>query len=440
MVMLTPSQRQALDEIIAAHAAGRPTHLLTGYAGSGKTTLMQAVARHFMAEKKVVVITAPTHKATAVLRSKVDRDVDCRTIQSLLSLQPSSQGTTTTLVRSKRPQTIADGIVIVDECSMLSAELMNWIRDLLRYCFVLFVGDPAQLPPVGEAASPSFSVPSRSHLETVVRQAAGNPILEAATIIRHSQGGDADWSWVRDARQEQMGLFLPKDVESWVRKAFLSDAFAEDNDWCRYLCWTNARVHQINRMVRLWRYGGETPTPFMPGERVVSRAPFSVQQEEGGPRQAIATNEEVLVMDIKPGRLSYKFELCKDVPAWVADLASWEVTLLTMAGEEITGHIVQNQKDLEAVDRRLVQEAKQQHRRWSHRFAFHNALLQLQAIYAMTVHTAQGSTFKNVFVDLGDIGRRARQNPLETQQLCYVAVTRATDMVFLVNTAGLSAR
>lgn len=52
MVMLTPSQRQALDEIIAAHAAGLPTHLLTGYAGSGKTTLMQAVARHFMSEKK----------------------------------------------------------------------------------------------------------------------------------------------------------------------------------------------------------------------------------------------------------------------------------------------------------------------------------------------------------------------------------------------------
>lgn len=436
MVTLTLSQKTALDEIIKAHAEGRPTHLLTGYAGSGKTTLMQEVARHFLRLKVVTVITAPTHKATAVLRAKVDKDVECRTIQSHLGLQPSTQGGQTTLVRAKRPQTIPDGVVIVDECSMISRELMGWIRDLLKYCFVLFVGDPAQLPPVGEEASPSFSVPSRSHLETVVRQAAGNPILAAATVIRQSQGGSVDWSWVQDARQDSSGLFIPKDVESWVRRAFTSDAFDADNDSFRYLCWTNHRVHQVNQMVRRWRYGEHIEMPFMPGERAVARAPFSRQNEDKN-RQQIATNEEVLVMDIQASHLSYRFEVCGSVAAWSTNIPSWELTVLTMSGEEITAHLVQDIRQLQAVERRLVQEAKQERKRWQHRFAFQSALLNLQAIYAMTVHTSQGSTFRNVFVDLGDIRRRAGGNPLETQQLCYVALTRATDMVFLVN-VGMS--
>ncbi|EHH69643.1 ATP-dependent DNA helicase [Gluconobacter morbifer] len=432
MVTLTPSQKTALDEIIKAHADGRPTHLLTGYAGSGKTTLMREVARHFADRKVVTVITAPTHKATAVLRSKVGTDVECRTIQSHLGLQPSSQGGRTTLVRAKRPQTIPDGVVIVDECSMVSRGLMQWIRDLLRYCFVLFVGDPAQLPPVGEEASPSFSIASTSHLETIVRQAAGNPVLDAATHIRESQGQEPDWSWVRDARKDRSGIFLPKDVEGWLRKAFLSEDFATDNDSFRYLCWTNERVERINRMVRLWRYKDDAEKPFTPGERAVARAPFSRMDEEKN-RQQIATNEEVLVMDIRPSRFQHRFEAVGSVAAWTADLPSWELTVLSLDGEEIMAHLPQDPRTLQAVDRRLVQEAKQEHKRWKHRFAFQNALLNLQPIYAMTIHTSQGSTFRNVFVDLGDIRRRARTNLLETQQLCYVALTRATDMVFLVN-------
>ena len=53
---------------------------------------------------------------------------------------------------------------------------------------MIFVGDPAQLPPVGEVASETFAVENRSHLTTIVRQAAGNPILAAAGIILRQSG------------------------------------------------------------------------------------------------------------------------------------------------------------------------------------------------------------------------------------------------------------
>ena len=86
------------------------------------------------------------------------------------------------------------------------------------------MGDPAQLPPVGEVASETFAIENRSHLTTIVRQAAGNPILAAAGIIRASQGGGADLSWcVSSSNEEKHGIFLPAEAaQRWMKKAFTS--------------------------------------------------------------------------------------------------------------------------------------------------------------------------------------------------------------------------
>ena len=54
-----------------------------------------------------------------------------------------------------------------------------------------------------------------------------------------------------------------------------------------------------------------------------------------------------------------------------------------------------------------------------------------QAVYARKVHTAQGETHKHTFLDVPDIRQRARDNPLETQQLCYVGATRPTTSLIL---------
>jgi len=448
MIALNEAQKAALKEIRAAQSSGKPTHLLTGYAGSGKTTLMHAVARAFQERGNEVVVSAPTHKATAVLRSKVDPSITCRTIHSLLSLQPSPNGAQTVLVRSKRPQPISCDVVIIDECSMISIELMRWIRELIPHCFVLFVGDPAQLPPVNEIASPSFSITSRSHLDTIVRQAAGNPILEAAGLIRRSQNKFADWSWIIEAKRGSAGVFIPKDPLNWMKKAFLSPEFEQNNDTFRFLCWRNKTVQEVNQMVRQWRYGEDADlSPFRPGESVITRAPiFQASESDHGvmePRIVFTTNEEISVVNIEQSRLRYDFPATDEIEAWATDLPTWKITLRGKTPEnnetEVTAHMVSDDAALRATDGRLLRETKADGARWKHRFGFNNALLNLTAIYAMTVHTSQGSTFKNAFVDIGDIRCRERDCLLESQQLSYVALTRATDMVFLVN-AGAAAR
>ena len=95
-------------------------------------------------------------------------------------------------------------------------------------CGILWqIRDPARLPPIGEVESKTFSTTNRSHLTTIVRQAAGNPILEAAGIIRCSQGGRSDWSWLRQsALASGHGVFLPGEAaHRWMRKAFTSEEF-----------------------------------------------------------------------------------------------------------------------------------------------------------------------------------------------------------------------
>ena len=223
------------DQTIALAAINKARHpgdrcLLTGFAGSGKTTLMQRFAQDLRKQGLQVVLTAPTHKAVAVLAKKIAaakiEGVPCRTIHSLLSLKPKVYGDRMLFERDKRAEAVTADVVVVDECSMVDESLYAHIRRHLPMAFVLFVGDPAQLPPVGEVASRTFDTKARFHLSTIVRQGAGNPILDAAQAIRESQGGPADWSWAKSATVPPLGVYLPRSsLDAWMKKAFTSPEF-----------------------------------------------------------------------------------------------------------------------------------------------------------------------------------------------------------------------
>ncbi len=430
MITLTPDQQRALVEIQAVTAAGE-RHLLTGYAGSGKTTLMQAYARAAQDRRQRIILTAPTHKAVAVLLRKLREagisDVPCRTIHSLLSLSPKVQGDRQVFSRKKNADPVTEDIVVIDECSMVSADLMVFIKRHLQQSFVLFVGDPAQLPPVGEVASQTFDTKSRSHLETIIRQAEGHPILDAAQTIRLSQGKAMDWSWCKSKSTPPYGIFRPSDAEMWMRKAFTSDEFAADPDSHRYLCWTNKKVADVNRKVRQWRYGDNIPTPFVAGERALFRGPVVIDNSI-----LVNTNEEADVLSIDRDVFQMHFSTRDCVDGWTAELPAWRVEVRKTDGTKLSVHMAADDGALNKALDRLTDEAGDCKTRWGDRHALQNALAKLQSIYALTVHTSQGSTFKNAFIDVPDIRRRVESNTLEAQQLFYVAATRPTHALMLI--------
>lgn len=429
-ILLNRDQFDARAEILAAREAGA-FHLLTGYAGSGKTTLTQDLARHWDSAGVDVVLTAPTHKAVSVLSRKLRLTglmTPCVTIHSLLSLTPKPHGDRLVFERKKKADPVQADVVVIDECSMISADLMRHIRRHLPVSFVVFVGDPAQLPPVGEELSQTFGTKRKSHLSSIVRQAAENPILNAADIIRGSQGKEMDWSWMKSAKAPPLGVYNPCDPDEWMRKAFTSSDFAQDPDTFRYLCWTNEQVHRVNQRVRRWIYG-ETDTPFVANEAALFRSPVFA---EDGKTPLISTNEEATVLNIERGMFSHPIPPRAELAGWKAQVPVWKIQVMKEDGQVVKVETPRDVKAYNAVLARIADEAGETRDRWGDHHAFKQRLASIQNVYAMTVHTSQGSTFRNVFTDVADIRRRAASNVLETQQLLYVAVTRPTDALVLV--------
>jgi len=113
---------------------------LFGYAGVGKTTLARHIAEGAQGE---AVFAAFTGKAALVLRSK--GCVGASTIHALIyRASEGAEGAPTFTLNHDGPASKA-GLIVIDECSMVDAELG---RDLLSFGKpILVLGDPAQLPP-----------------------------------------------------------------------------------------------------------------------------------------------------------------------------------------------------------------------------------------------------------------------------------------------------
>jgi len=442
-VTLNDGQAIALAEILASYEGYKRRHLLTGYAGTGKTTLMQAVVKALKAKRVKVVVTAPTHKAVQVLAKKLDEagisSVKAMTIHALLGLKPTAgDSEKSVLKRSGRSQAGEYDAVIIDECSMIGSDLHAFLDNDLHRQWVLFVGDPAQLPPVGEVAAPCFAIENRSNLAQIVRQAEGNPILQAATALRQQQGSAVDWSWCRPAEAPPHGVYLAgDDANEWMRDAFTSDEFRANNDAFRFIAYTNARVHEVNQQVRRWIYG-DTQTPFVPGERVICRKPVMLPHANTA---AFTTNEEAVVASITRGVVSYRFDQHEAeagkqaVPAFVFDMPVWKVGLHHGTHSEVVCDLPINPQDAIGLDRRLVSEAKVNRSRWFERFTWLESIADLRSVYAMTCHSSQGSTFDNVFLDVRDCSKIEMFRPMEMQQLLYVAVTRPRFALVLIGGA-----
>jgi ATP-dependent exoDNAse (exonuclease V) alpha subunit len=281
-ITLTPSQQSALDQINEWRRDERSTQTacLTGNAGTGKTTLMRLVVEAATKAGVHSAVTAPTHKALGVLRDKLkDVPVTFLTIQSLLGYRMSEQDDGTLHgTFGMGTENIRDyPFVVVDECSMLDRDLLSFLGQVCpNYTKVLFVGDPAQLPPVSEEGdeaglSPVFEiVGTQFRLNEVVRQAADNPIIRIATGIRAVQG-----SLARCSAGDIASLAANSDGRAGMMRHHFESivaAVAEEiraGVDARVLCYTNKRVLAYNEAIHAALHGVHTGSRFAKNERVI---------------------------------------------------------------------------------------------------------------------------------------------------------------------------
>jgi exodeoxyribonuclease V len=149
---------------------------LFGYAGTGKTTLAKHVAEGVDGK---VVFAAFTGKAALVMRRKGCSGAS--TIHSLIYKPPETNEETPTFELWDNAPASKARLIVIDECSMVDAELG---RDLLSFGTPLLVlGDPAQLPPIQGAGFFTAGEPD-AMLTEVHRQARNDPIVRLSMEVR----------------------------------------------------------------------------------------------------------------------------------------------------------------------------------------------------------------------------------------------------------------
>lgn len=176
----SPQQDAALKAVGEWLKRGdRQIFRLFGYAGSGKTTLARTLAEDSDGE---TVFGAFTGKAALVMRAKGCKGA--RTIHSLIYRARDTDTEEPSFELNEESPAAKANLIIIDECSMVDAELG---RDLLSFGKkVLVLGDPAQLPPVKGGGYFTEAEPDVM-LTEVHRQAADNPIIQLSMLIR--EGG-----------------------------------------------------------------------------------------------------------------------------------------------------------------------------------------------------------------------------------------------------------
>src|SRR3954447_24113688 len=179
MSLFTPHQDAALKAIATWWKRERrqsPIFRLFGYAGTGKTTLAKHIAEGIDGK---VLFAAFTGKAACVMRAKGCHDAS--TIHRLIyKPQEQNEADPTFELWSKAPASNAK-LIIIDECSMVDAELA---RDLMSFNVPLLVlGDPAQLPPI-QGGGFFTDVKPDAMLTEVHRQAQDDPIVRLSMDIR----------------------------------------------------------------------------------------------------------------------------------------------------------------------------------------------------------------------------------------------------------------
>ena len=192
---LTRDQSQSIEKfnLWMEKSADSEPFLLSGFAGSGKTFLAMKFLKLVEAKKLCWTVAAPTHKAVGVLRKALEEEGlkptwYPSTIHRLLRLKLKRKGDLEICEETDQTDNSLDdlALVVIDESSMIDTKLLEIVLKCasLSKTRLVFVGDPAQLPPVGEVQSSVFSMNRviSAHLTEVVRHQG--PILKLASSIR----------------------------------------------------------------------------------------------------------------------------------------------------------------------------------------------------------------------------------------------------------------
>lgn len=379
---------------------------LTGYSGTGKSTMVETVIERLPSIMKTlqllnpklptleIRLTATTNKAAENFAQITGMDVS--TIHSFLGLRVETDyrtGTTTLIPKSTTKK--SHYLLFIDEYSYIDSLLLDYIFKLTEKCKIVFIGDPAQLTPVKSKGCPVAEAKfTEAKLTQVVRQAEGNPIIDLSTKFRNTVNTGEFFAFVPDG---QSVIHLPREkFNDAVEKEFTRPDWRNNDS--KILGWTNKCAIGFNNHVRQLVSG--TPE-FQVNDYAICNKFLSVG------KSSFKTDQLVCITKIsdpthRHGVAGREYTLDHSAPVFVPDslVAKTKFISSSRAAGEFS-------------------RAEEAENKWG----------DLRAASACTVNKSQGSTYDRVFIDLDDISRCNSGDQIA--RMLYVGVSRARHQVFL---------
>lgn len=468
---LTAQQKLAFDSIL--NFIQDPTssmYLLQGYAGTGKSfvisRLVEYILYHGVRPKSTglvldndvlhVCMSAPTNKAVKVLYGMSEfthPELSFSTIHSLLGLRPKIDiDGNQIFVQNTQIKTLpieSVDLLILDEVSMLQDELFELLLDYVEKGLkVLFVGDPAQIPPVNKLDCKPFLPDTqelyeieKSELTSIVRQAESNPIIGLTLKVRQALLRPIVLPVKTSSFDEESGegaYFFDfknnrKPIYRLMRHYYKSANFAADSDFVKILAWTNKTVNFFNTAIRTMLYGKESPD-LVVGEKLIANAPILESSEDSPiPRTLFSTNDEFTVVDLEEEtqqifRADFKVYIATCSMEVAGEQIKHEIRIIHEDSYRTYATMLESLSELAKAEGRGTYQAA---KRWKDFYAFKEFFADVSYAYALTVHKSQGSTFSNVFVIDPDIDQNRKIE--ERNRIKYVAYSRASHALMILN-------
>lgn len=434
-------QREALQELcrFAIDTRQSKAFVLNGFAGTGKTSLMAALIKATATFRIKTVTLAPTGRAAKVAStfSGAPASTIHRRIYRPVDTGPSNEGWLLAPNRS------TDTIFIVDEASMItdSHDSRSLLLHLIRYvysapgCSIVFVGDIAQLPPVGHTESPAMErrrlcelglFPIYFSLSKPMRQGTASGILWNATLVRKTL-------FSSPAACFRM-IATPFDDVITVRPNEMADTLSES--WGEVgmeetivITRSNKRANRINAEIRARVLGAEEP--ICRGERLLVSKNDYYWCPKNQRKGFLANGESAKVL--------WAGGMEKAYGRWFVDVElEFTDTREPMGAKIMLRSLMADGPAIpkEEQDRFFTTVASHYEGEYSEKVKateedpFYNAL-QVKYAYCVTCHKAQGGQWKHVYLDLSAIAPESI-GP-EFYRWLYTAVTRASEKLFLVN-------
>jgi len=478
---LTGGQSELIKRLDAfLHGREDNVFLLRGYAGTGKTFITKGLTEYFRAIGRNYVLAAPTGKASKVIAKKTGSDAFTlhKTIYSFKDVKEyrehdlDGSETFKFYAQLRVNEMSADTVFIVDEASMLAdtyqeAEFFRFgsgylLRDFLKFVNldhndhrkkVIFIGDDAQLPPVGMAFSPALDADYlyREHhlrsisyeLTEVVRQKADSGVMHNSLKLRASLKAGVFNQLDVDLSYQDISKVEPADL----MKTYLASCDGKINGESIVVALSNADVAAFNRRIREHFFPG--CPQVVPGDKVMAVSNsnafgfFISNGDFGQIRQVSAETERRTVTLRRKNPDTQRVEMIdvslrfREVLVGFRDLDDRPRFFNAKILEDL---LYSEQPTLSSDENKALYLdfcIRHQHiERGSLEFkqalmadAYFNAL-RLKFGYAITCHKAQGSEWNHVFVKC-----KTHQSQLTANYFrwFYTAITRTASRLYLID-------